>query len=76
MNQNHDQDKASSKESAKTVDARDDNMSRGSQPPTQRNQSQGAHADQNKPPSDRAARGFDAPDHEVKEDLHKSVRKN
>jgi hypothetical protein len=77
---NHDQDKASAKESAKKVDARDANMTRSdsAQPkaPQKHNQTQGAHADQNKPPSDRAVRGFDAPDHEVKEDLHRSVRKD
>ncbi len=80
MNQDHDQNKASdqesAKQSAKKVDARDQSMSRGDAPPMQRNQNQGAHADQHKPPSDRAVRGFDAPDHEVKEDLHKSVRKD
>ncbi len=73
---NHDQDKASGKESAQKVDARDHNMSRGNPAPAQRSQHQGAHGDQNKPPSDKAVRGFDAPEHEVKEDLHQSVRKD
>ncbi len=70
---NDEQDKGSSKESARKVDARDSNLPSGKPAPEKKqqpNQNKGAD------PAPRQGGGSDVPDHKVKEGLHQSVRKD